>query len=141
MYYASQTDRQHALRKLAHHRLVARCLRGEKGDDLLDRALGVFRSMETAYGETPFVSGWREVLRHDRHEIARRILARDDVMETLRESSPFMQVHGFDIGRDMPIDFRDPAIRGRMWKLAKRLAMIEPRQPEVHACAQTVPKP
>ena len=128
MYYASQTDRQHALRKLAHHRIVARCLRGDRGDLLLERAQEALDELEDGYGRTPFVLSWREMLSRDRLEIADEIVRRGDEIETMRESSPFMRVFHFDLGQKMRIDFQSPEIRTRMWNLAKRLAMIEPKE-------------
>ena len=136
MKYATTLDRQHALRKLAAHRIIARCLRGDKGQVLINRTRRAFNDMQREHGATPYVLGWSEILTDDRWKIAQRIILRDDHMETLRETSPFMKVFGFDLGQKMHIDFQDPETRKRMWNLAKRLATIEPPEQEVLLCRQ-----
>lgn len=125
MYYATEQDRQHAIRKLAYHRLVARCLRGPKGRVLHGLAIDALDRMARDYPNAPYVAAWKDMLSHNRHEIARRLVERDEHVELLRETSPFMNVFGFDMGARMPIVFRDEALRSRMWKLAKRVASIE----------------
>jgi hypothetical protein len=140
MYYASQLDRQHSLRKRAAHRIVARYLRGDDGEHLMDRAREALDDMARSDGPTPYVSGWQHLFTRNRREVARRIVMRDEEAEDLRETSPFMNLHGFDYGRRMSIVFMEEnTIRPRMWNLAKRLAMIEPRHSEVPACRQPTP--
>jgi hypothetical protein len=131
MYYASNTDRQHALRKAAQHRIIARCLRGHKGELLLALAHEALDALKDTYHGARFIRDWETVLEKDRMEIAELIVRRDDETETLRESSPFMRVFDFDFGDTMVIDFKNPEIRSRMWNLAKRVAMIEPKANEV----------
>ncbi len=133
MYYATHTDRQHAIRKAAQHRIIARCLRGHKGELLLALAHEAFEELKTAYSGARFVREWTRVMEMDRREIAELIVRRDDEAETLRESSPFMRVFDFDFGDRMEINFKNPEIRSRMWNLAKRVAMIEPKANEVEA--------
>ncbi|WP_260693072.1 hypothetical protein [Rhizobium laguerreae] len=140
MYYASQLDRQHSIRKRAAHRIIARCLRGPRGAELMVKARVALDEMEKSDGQTPYVRGWRDLFWKDRFEIARRIVMRDEAAEDLRETSPFMQLHGFDYGQRMPIVFIDEeTIRPRMWNLAKRIATIEPRHSEVFPCRQPTP--
>lgn len=140
MYYASSLDRQHSIRKRAAHRIIARCLRGDRGADLMRRAHAALDEMERTDGQTPYVRGWRDLFSVDRIEVARRIVRRDEAAEDLRETSPFMQLHGFDYGKRMSIVFSDEEIiRPRMWNLAKRLANIDPRHSEVPACRQPTP--
>ncbi|MCV9964201.1 hypothetical protein OIU34_20155 [Pararhizobium sp. BT-229] len=106
----------------------------------MDKARQALAEMERSDGSTPYVRGWQALLAGERFDVARRIVMRDEGAEDLRETSPFMQLHGFDYGRRMPIVFMDEeTIRPRMWNLAKRLAMIEPRQSEVPACRQPTP--
>jgi hypothetical protein len=140
MYYASSLDRQHSIRKRAAHRIIARCLRGDRGPDLMRKAHAALDEMERTDGNTPYVRGWRELFSVDRFEVARRMVMRDEAAEDLRETSPFMQLHGFDYGKRMSIVFSDEEnIRPRMWNLAKRLANMEPRHSEVPACRQPTP--
>jgi hypothetical protein len=140
MYYASPLDRQHSLRKRAAHRIIAQCLRGDRGEFLMEKARLALADMEQTDGSTPYVRGWQALFAGDRFDVARRIVMRDEAAEDLRETSPFMQLHGFDYGNRMSIVFMDEqTIRPRMWNLAKRLAMIEPRHSEVLACRQPTP--
>jgi hypothetical protein len=140
MHYASPLDRQHSIRKRAAHRIIARCLRGGRGEGLLHEARLALDLMEQSDGQTPYVRGWRDLFSKDRFEVARRIVMRDEAAEDLRETSPFMQLHGFDYGQRMSIVFMDEkTIRPRMWNLAKRVATIEPRHSEVFACKQPTP--
>lgn len=105
----------------------------------MEQAMEAMADMEELYGPVPFVKRWHEVMKMGRQEIAKLIVRRNDGIETLRETSPFMRVFDFDYGINMRIDFKDPAIRHRMWNLAKRLATIEPYQPELPTCRPMTP--
>ncbi|WP_234841493.1 hypothetical protein [Sinorhizobium meliloti] len=107
MYYASPLDRQHLLRKRAAHRIIARCLRGDRGEFLMEKARIALSEMERSDGPTPYVRGWQDLFSGDRFDVARRIVMRDEAAEDLRETSPFMKLHGFDYGRRMSIVFMD----------------------------------
>jgi hypothetical protein len=127
MDYLTEQDREHALRKLAYHRVVARCLRGHKGHILHALAHEALDELEAGYGRVPFVTTWRSLLEEDRLEIARKIVQREDGLETMRETSPFMRIFGFDMGHSMPIVFNNHETRTRMWKLAKAVANVRYR--------------
>ena len=138
--HLTQTDRMHVLRKLAIHRLVSRTLRSPAGDTVFALAEDALDELEKHHGRTAFVGGWRDLMRLGRAVVAERIIARDDHMTALRDTSPFMRLWGVGLGDLQEIDLRDAKVRDRLWKLASRLVMIEPHRPEVRPCPQ-VPSP
>lgn len=130
-HYASQTDKMHAIRKRAMHRVVSRCLRGPKGTDLLIRAVMALTEMAQDNGHSPFIEDWARLLSMGKRHVAETIIKRDDEIETLRETSPFFRVFDFDMGRSMKIVWTDEKIRSRLWKLAKNVVtMTESRHDE-----------
>lgn len=135
MHYATQLDRQHAIRKRAAHRIVARCLRGPRGDELLRLAREALAETEARVGDPPYVRSWRTLLELSKEEIAREIVRRDDNVETMRESSPFFRVFGFDLGHRTRIVLKEDATRSRLWNIAKRVARMGTSERRfVHGC-------
>ena len=131
MRYISELDREHAIRKLAYHRLVARYLRRSNGDELHKLALDALVKMEASHNGT-YILPWKKLMARDRMHIANEIIKRNSKMETMRESSPFMSVFGFNMGKNMEIVFRDEKTRSRMWKLARKVGKINKgREPEL----------
>jgi hypothetical protein len=72
-------------------------------------------------------------MRLGKDEVARQLISRDEGMAMLRDTSPFMRVFGFDMGRNMPVVFTDETIRRRLWRLAKRLVKMKPDLSEVRS--------
>lgn len=124
MKYLTDQDREHSIRKLAYHRIIARCLRTEKGEELHKLARVAFDEMEKVHENAPFIHSWRNLLSRDRLEIAKTIVTRDNDIELMRETSPFMRVFDFDMGIKIKIVFIEGENRRRMWKLAKKVGKI-----------------
>jgi hypothetical protein len=118
--HTDETDRTNALAKLAMHRIVAREL--GRGDRLVDSARRALDAMEDRIGHTPYMDEWRDILSGPSSEVRRKITGRDEDMDRLRISSPFLA--DWQGG----IDFRDPALRTRIWRLAKRVANLRVRR-------------
>lgn len=91
--------------KLILHRLIARRLAREP--DLID---AVRSRLVVCDGVPDHVKEWDELLRLEPQHIRRALTSRSERMERLRLSSPFSSVS----------DFRDPAFRKRVWRLARR---------------------
>jgi hypothetical protein len=62
-----------------------------------------------------FVPEWSGLLRLPPSDVRRRLTSRDEAMTRLRLSCPFVVADG--------IDFSDIALRRRVWRAAKRLAV------------------
>jgi hypothetical protein len=139
MMHISLTDKINVVRKLAEHRIIARDLRREGGDDLFEHAGKALVEMQELYGETAFVSDWKQIMRLGREEVARLIVSRDDRMSGLRDGSPFLRLWGRKFGQDQDIDFQDEATRHRLWRVARRVAMIEPHTSEATSCKVLTP--
>ena len=131
MLHLTDTDRMHVLRKRAIHRLVSRVLNGDRGDIFFALAKDELSEMEERFGETKFVTDWKEIMALDKDEVSRLVIARNDRMDGLRDSSPFMRVYGFDLGVKSHIDLSQPEVRSRLWKLSKNLVTMRPRHLEV----------
>jgi hypothetical protein len=99
--------------KLIMHRLVARELL--RDPSVLDRARNQLAKMAERYPEQPWVDEWSDILRRPVAQIATFLMSRDEHATRLRLSSPFT-VGG-------PIDFKDEAIRRRIWRAARRVAI------------------
>jgi hypothetical protein len=99
--------------KLMIHRLIAR----EIGRDpsLIERAkISLDRSASRHEGYS-FIREWSDLLHLPPSSVRRRLTSRDEEMTRLRLSSPFVIAGG--------IDFSDVALRRRIWRAAKRLAI------------------
>jgi hypothetical protein len=129
----------HVLRKRAIHRLASRVLRGPRGDMFFALAREALAKMEERDGQTRYVLDWREIMERGKDEVARTLIARNDVMDGLRDSSPFMRVWGFDLGKNMRIDLRDDETRHRLWNLSKRLVTLHPQRMEVPTWQPRIP--
>lgn len=91
--------------KLLMHRVAARRLASDP--DLIEAA----RSKVIGGVNPPdYVSEWREVLDLDVAEVRRELTRRTERMDRLRLSSPFGLV----------INFGDPVLRRRIWRLARK---------------------
>lgn len=91
--------------KLLMHRIVARML--PSNPHLISQA----RSALSPEGPAPsYVGEWNLLLEANMTEVRRMITVRSEMMDRLRISSPFSFV----------IDFRDPTLRRRIWKLARK---------------------
>lgn len=100
--------------KLMIHRLIARAI--GRDPSLIDSAkISLDRSASERYAGYSFVSEWGDLLRLPPSKVRRRLTSRDEEMTRLRLSSPFVIADG--------IDFRDVALRRRIWQAAKRLAL------------------
>jgi hypothetical protein len=100
--------------KLMMHRLIARAI--GRDPSLIDRAkISLNRSSSERYEGYSFVSEWSALLRLPPSKVRRRLTSRDEEMTRLRLSSPFVIAEG--------IDFSDVALRRRIWRAAKRLAV------------------
>jgi hypothetical protein len=97
--------------KLLMHRVAARQL--SVNPHLIDAAKSKIMG-----GVNPpdYVAEWREVLDLDVKEVRRALTRRSEKMDRLRLSSPFGLV----------INFGDPVLRKRIWRLARKgLAKVE----------------
>jgi hypothetical protein len=100
--------------KLMMHRLIARAI--GRDPSLIDRAkISLNRSSSERYEGYSFVSEWSALLRLPPSKVRRRLTSRGEEMTRLRLSSPFVIAEG--------IDFSDVALRRRIWRAAKRLAV------------------
>jgi len=99
--------------KLIMHRLVAREL--ARDPSVLDRAKDQLTRMAERYPEQPWVGEWAEILRGPSAQIAAVLTSRDERAVRLRLSSPFT------LGG--PVDFKDEAMRRRIWRAARRVAI------------------
>jgi hypothetical protein len=110
MQHLTKTDHMHVLRKRLCHRIVARVLRNEeRGETLFQRAHDALEGMEARFGSTPFVVDWRGIMAQDRDFVAKRIVQMDEKMDSLRDSSPFLKIWGYDFGFRMPLRTRQCA--------------------------------
>lgn len=91
--------------KLIMHRLIARRLLREP-----DLIMAARSRLSAPDGAADHVREWDDLLRLEPQLIRRALTSRSEHMERLRLSSPFANVS----------DFRDPAFRKRVWRLARR---------------------
>ena len=99
--------------KLMMHRLIARRLARDPA--LVDRARAAHARVSARYAGQPFVRDWDRLLCRPPSELRLLLASRDREMNRLRLSSPFVIADG--------VDFTDLALRQRIWRAAKRLAM------------------
>jgi len=100
--------------KLMIHRLFARAI--GRDPSLIDKAkISLDRSSSEPYEGYSFVSEWSALLRLPPSKVRRCLTSRDEEMTRLRLSSPFVIADG--------IDLSDVALRRRIWRAAKRLAV------------------
>ncbi len=102
--------------KLMIHRLVARRLARDPG--ILDSAKMAVMRLEADYPERTFVSEWREILGQPPGTIRQLLTRRDEGMQRLRLSSPFLEGEGVSF-------VRDPNVRKRIWRLARKGAAAQ----------------
>ena len=102
--------------KLMIHRLVERRLAHDPG--ILDSAKMAVMRLEAAYPERTFVSEWREILGQPPGTIRQLLTRRDEGMQRLRLSSPFLEGEGVSF-------VRDPNVRKRIWRLARKGAAAQ----------------
>lgn len=102
--------------KLILHRLIAR--RISRDPDLIVAARS---RLPVPDGAPDYVKEWDEILRLEPTLIRRALTSRSERMERLRLSSPFANV----------LDFRDPAFRKRVWRLARRGVPLSNRKDTV----------
>lgn len=95
--------------KLACHRLVARRIASDPA--LLERASEIVAEWSRESDRPDFVDEWREILAQPIAEIRRTIVLRDQRMERLRISSPFLAI------RTECLDDND---RLRLWRIVRR---------------------
>jgi hypothetical protein len=100
--------------KLVMHRLVARQLSRDPLALLL--ATTYLKRVAERYPGRSFVDEWQLILRLPIKDIQAKQINRDEEMTRLRSSSPFVLVK-------VGVDLRNVAVRRRIWKLARRLAM------------------
>lgn len=139
MKHISLTDKTNAVRKLVEHRVIARELRRPDGDRLFEEAGIALAVMREDHGDAAFITDWQQVMRLGKDEVARLIVSRDDKMTQLRDGSPFLRLWGYKFGKDKDIDFRDETTRRRLWRVASRVAMIEPHTSEATSCMVPTP--
>ncbi|HWV51734.1 hypothetical protein [Pseudorhodoplanes sp.] len=99
--------------KLMMHRLIARRLSHDPS--LIERAKVSLGRSADRFGNYTFVHDWNELLELPVSEIRHRLTCRDEKMTRLRLSSPFVLAEG--------VDFEDEALRRRIWRAAKRIAV------------------
>lgn len=99
--------------KLMMHRLIARRLSHDHS--LIERAKVSLGRSADHFGNYTFIHDWSELLNLPISEIRYRLTCRDEKMTRLRLSSPFVLAEG--------IDFEDEALRRRIWRAAKRIAV------------------
>jgi hypothetical protein len=99
--------------KLIMHRLIAREL--VRDPSLVERARVQLGKMAMRFPDRSFVGEWESLLRRPVNEIAVVLTARDPEARRLRLSSPFVLAEG--------IDFKSEALRRRIDRAAKRVAM------------------
>lgn len=91
--------------KLILHRIIARRIAWDP--DLIKAA----RSQLSSNDKSPdFVRDWGELLDLDPFDLRRLLTSRSERMTRLRSSSPFSSI----------LDFRDPAFRRRVWRIARK---------------------
>lgn len=91
--------------KLMIHRLIARLI--AQDPDLIEAA-----KLRLTDGPRSLTSNheWLEILNREPGEVRRMITSRSDKMTRLRISSPFSLI----------VEIRDPVLRKRIWKAARR---------------------
>ena len=99
--------------KLMMHRLIARRL--GRDPSLVERAKVSLGRSADRFSSHTFIHDWSELLNLPVTEIRLRLTRRNEEMTRLRLSSPFMLAEG--------IDFEDEALRRRIWRAAKRVAV------------------
>ena len=111
----SRINREHLndAAKLMMHRLIARKI--GRDPSLVEKArVSLGRSAEH-FKDYSFVREWNDVLDLPVPRVRRLLTSRDEAMTRLRLSSPFVVTDG--------IDFEDEALRRRIWRAAKRIAV------------------
>ena len=95
--------------KLACHRLVARRIASDPA--LLERASEIVAEWSRETDRPDFVDEWRDIFARPVADIRRVIVARDEDIERLRISSPFLAI------RTECLDDND---RLRLWRIVRR---------------------
>jgi hypothetical protein len=99
--------------KLMMHRLIARKI--GRDPSLVEKArVSLGRSAER-FRDYAFVREWNDVLDLPLPRVRQLLTSRDEAMTRLRLSSPFVVTDG--------IDLEDEALRRRIWRAAKRIAV------------------
>jgi hypothetical protein len=124
----TQIDHAHVLRKRALHRLLARALRRDT-EVVVRLARQALEDQIAHMGEEIFHTAWRKILSMPVDEIARLLIERSYRMDNLRDSSPFMRLFGYDLGKSQRIDLQDEVIRKRLWRMGMRLVRRSPPLP------------
>lgn len=111
--HSEETDKVNDIVKLIMHRLVARAV----GEDvrLISTAKEALSVMERRLGRADYMGEWESLLELEPQELRRLLTERTETMDRLRKSSPFLAIFG------APVDFRDPDLRTRLWRIAKRI--------------------
>jgi hypothetical protein len=99
--------------KLMIHRLIARTI--GRDPSLVEKAKASLDRSSQGYS---FVREWSELLDLPPSDIRRLLTSRSERMTRLRLSSPFILADG--------IDFSNTALRRRIWRAAKRVAVGSP---------------
>jgi len=104
-YQKVNTEMVNDRAKLLMHRLVAR--RISQQPELIET---VKRTLSTGPRSLSSSQEWLEILDRTPEEVRKMITSRSSRMTRLRVSSPFFSV----------VDLKDPSIRKRVWKIAKK---------------------
>lgn len=104
-YQRVNTEMVNDRAKLLMHRLVAR--RISQQPELIET---VKRTLSTGPRSLSSSQEWLEILERTPEEVRKMITSRSSQMTRLRVSSPFFSV----------ADLKDPTIRKRVWKIAKK---------------------
>ena len=104
-YQKVNTEMVNDRAKLLMHRLVAR--RISQQPELIE---AVKRTLSTGPRSLSSSQEWLEILDSKPEEVRKMITCRSSQMTRLRVSSPFFSV----------ADLKDPTIRKRVWKIAKK---------------------
>ena len=122
-------DHAHVLRKRAVHRLLSRALRRD-GEVVMRMARQALADQIARKGtEEIFDTAWREILRMPTNEVGELLIERSYRMDNLRDSSPFMRLFGYDLGKNQSIDLQDEVVRQRLWRMGIRLVRRSPSTP------------
>jgi hypothetical protein len=98
--------------KLAHHRLVARALKGNPG--LLGEARDLVRIWRGAPRHASFVEDWQRLLSLPVRDVRREIVRRSPAAARLRATSPFPLI---------PTQILPEQAIARLWRLVSRAAI------------------
>jgi hypothetical protein len=100
-----------AERSIAFHRIIAKRLIQDPA--ILEKARERVRTWLAENSERPFAREWEKILARDAESIAAFIVARSELAEELRQSSPFAGA-------------LDPRERWRIWRRTREIILDEP---------------